>query len=131
MATKLCGAAMCAACVQAAPKGVQRYETGSRSTHDSVTFKCVFFSSQLANIRTEGVGMPTVPYWLPAVTQEDGKMVERGQGRVQRRLKGVAMTRGHEPPRLLLSLLLLICLSDDGKQHGSTTRGGRVKSEGV
>lgn len=90
---KLCGAAMCAACVQATPKGVQRYETSSRSTHDSVTFKCVFFSSQLANIRTEGVGMPTVPYWLPAVTQEDGKMVERGQGRGPRRLKGVAMTR--------------------------------------
>lgn len=36
---------------------------------------CVF-SSHLANICT-WVGMADVPYWLPAVTQEDGKMEDR------------------------------------------------------
>lgn len=44
--------------------------------HESVTFEMCIFSRQLANICT-WVGMPTVPYWLPAVTQEDGKMEDR------------------------------------------------------
>lgn len=72
---------------------------------------CIF-SSHLANICT-WFGMPTVPYWLPAVTQEDGKMEDR-EG-VRGEIKGVAMMWGHEP-RGSLSFLFLICLSDDNKK---------------
>lgn len=74
---------------------------------------CIF-SSHLANICT-WFGMPTVPYWLPAVTQEDGKMEDREGEGVRGEIKGVAMMWGHEP-RGSLSFLFLICLSDDNKK---------------
>lgn len=55
--------------------------------------------------------LPTVPYWLPAVTQEDRKMEgrEREGGWGEREIKGVVMMRGHGP-RGFLPLLSLICL---------------------
>lgn len=84
---------------------------------------CIF-SSHLANICT-WFGMPTVPYWLPAVTQEDGKMEDREGEGVRGEIKGVAMMWGHEP-RGSLSFLFLICLSDDNKKknHSSSKEEG-------
>lgn len=78
---------------------------------------CIF-SSQLANI-CAWAGTPAVPYWLPAVTQEDGEM-EDWEGE-RREIKGVVMMWGHEP-RGFLPLLFLICLSDDNKTHGGSKR---------
>lgn len=64
-------------CVLHVARAVQRKKSSDgRRTHESVTFKMCIFSSQLANICT-WVGMPTVPYWLPAVTQEDRKMEDK------------------------------------------------------
>lgn len=80
---------------------------------------CIF-SSHLANICT-WFGMPTVPYWLPAVTQEDGKMEDREGEGVRGEIKGVAMMWGHEP-RGSLSFLFLICLSDDNKKKHSSSK---------
>lgn len=89
---------------------------------------CIF-SSHLANICT-WFGMPTVPYWLPAVTQEDGKMEDReGEGE-RGEIKGVAMMWGHEP-RGSLSFLFLICLSDDNKKkHSSKEEGSTSQRKG-
>lgn len=80
---------------------------------------CIF-SSHLANICT-WFGMPTVPYWLPAVTQEDGKMEDREGEGVRGEIKGVAMMWGHEP-RGSLSFLFLICLSDDNKKKNTAAQ---------
>lgn len=116
-------------CVLHVARAVQRKKSSDRRrTHESVTFKMCIFSSQLANICT-WVGMPTVPYWLPAVTQEDRKMEDKKwDGGREGGREGVAMMWGHGP-RGFLPLLFLICLSDDNKKHGSS-RDERSTSEG-
>lgn len=114
-ALRAAGSVMCAACVWAIQKRAAIGDAELQHAWVSHVQMCIF-SSQLANI-CSWVGMPTVPYWLPAVTQEDRKMEDReqeGGGEI----KGVVMMWGHEP-RGFLSLLFLICLSDDNKKHGS------------
>lgn len=69
------GNVMCASCVWPIQKRAAIGDPRLQNAIASHVQMCIF-SSQLANICTR-VGMPTVPYWLPAVTQEDRKMEDR------------------------------------------------------
>lgn len=120
---------MCSSCPKESSDRRHRAAARMSQSHSNV-----YFLKSLGKYLHRGVGMPTVPYWLPAVTQEDGKMEgrEREGGRGRGRIKGVVMMWGHEPRgslTLSLSLLFLICLSDDSKQHGSSKE-QRATSEG-
>lgn len=119
---------VCCMCWSYAQKKKKKSNNRRYPMHDSVTFKMCIFSSQLANICT-WAGMPTVPYWLPAVTQEDGKMedsIEKGGERGE--IKGVVMMWGHGP-RGFLSLLFLICLCDNKNNNMAASKKERSTSE--
>lgn len=101
------------------PKRNKRAAKGGSTACMSQSRSNVYFLKSLGKYLH--FGMPTVPYWLPAVTQEDGKMEDREGEGVRGEIKGVAMMWGHEP-RGSLSFLFLICLSDDNKKKHSSSK---------
>lgn len=93
---------MCCMCLSYPEKSSNRTDPRLQHAIASHVQMCIF-SSQLANICTR-VGMPTVPYWLPAVTQEDRKMEDRERegGRGDKGSGDDVRTRA---PRLSFSLV--------------------------
>lgn len=122
MATKLRGQK----CVQAAQKRTAIGDTELRHVWVSHVQMCIF-SSQLANICTEGLACPL----YPTGCQLSLRKMERWRGENVREGEDTGKKRewwwceDTSPEAFSLSLLFLICLSDDSKNMATWKKRGR------